>query len=99
MAGYLALVLLIYPLYRFRINPDGTAYLSLARKWAQGDWYGGVAGHWAPLLPWLLAISKKAGLGDAMAVTAVNAGISIAILLGFERWDGNSAGTGFGDPL
>ena len=45
----------LMPFFRYQINPDGIAYMNLARALARGDFADGVAGHWAPMLSWLLA--------------------------------------------
>jgi hypothetical protein len=82
---YLTLVVLLHPLYRYHINPDATSYDSLAQKWANGNWYEGITGHWAPLLIWLLALAKKLGLGQFASVTMVDALGAIISLAGLDR--------------
>ena len=82
---FLVLIVLLHPLYQYRINPDATSYDSLAKKWAAGDWRAAIAGHWAPLFIWLLAITKKFGLGLFAGVTLVDAVAAIALLAGLDR--------------
>lgn len=82
---YLTLVVLLQPFYRHHINPDGTSYLSLAAKWANGDWMDGITGHWAPLLIWLLALARKIGLEPFVAITAIDAVAALAMLAGLSR--------------
>ena len=84
-AIYVVLVALLHPFYRYHINPDATAYDSLAQKWASGDWTPAITGHWAPLLTWLLAIAHKLGLGLFAAITIIDAVASITLLAALDR--------------
>ncbi len=40
--------------HRFEIDPDGISYISLAKKYLQGDFQNAVNGLWSPLFPILL---------------------------------------------
>ena len=42
--------------YRYQINPDGIAYISIAWKYLHGDFANVVTGHWGPLFPGLLSL-------------------------------------------
>ena len=37
------------------INPDGVAYLTIARHYADGRWMDAVNAYWSPLLSWVLS--------------------------------------------
>jgi hypothetical protein len=63
---------LLGPQYDSRINPDATAYFSLAHKWTQGDWFNGISGHWSPLFIWLIAFGLKLGLSNLMSVNIID---------------------------
>lgn len=41
--------------YRYAINPDGVSYISIAQKYASGNFSEAINGYWGPLLSWLLA--------------------------------------------
>lgn len=82
---YLTLVVLLQPFYLYHINPDGTSYLSLAAKWANGDWLEGITGHWAPLFIWLLAAARNIGLGPFAAVTILDVLAALSTLAGLDR--------------
>jgi hypothetical protein len=41
--------------YRHQINPDGIAYLSIARKYAALEWHDAINAYWGPLYSWILA--------------------------------------------
>ena len=45
-----------------QINPDGVAYMRLARYWAEGRLDLAVSSYWGPLLSWLLVPSAWLGL-------------------------------------
>jgi hypothetical protein len=37
------------------MNPDGTAYIDIARAWLRADWSAALNAYWSPLYPWMLA--------------------------------------------
>jgi hypothetical protein len=82
---YVVAVFLLYPIYRHRINPDATAYFSIAGKYARGDWFGAISGHWPPLLIWLIALGLKAGLNAAAATTAIDTAAGVLLLWSSSR--------------
>jgi hypothetical protein len=67
---------------RTTINPDGVAYLDIARRIAEGDWAAAVQGYWSPLYPALLAIvdwlSGASGADRLAWVHATNTLIALA---------------------
>ena len=40
---------------RYVIDPDGTAYVDVARAWLRGDWIDALNTYWSPLYIWLYA--------------------------------------------
>jgi hypothetical protein len=52
---YLALWLVFLKDYRHIFNKDEISYISIAEKYARGDFIHAVNAYWAPLLSWLLA--------------------------------------------
>lgn len=54
LAGYAAVLALMIPHTRYRVNPDGIAYLNIAGQYARGEWTTAVNAYWGPLLSWLL---------------------------------------------
>ncbi|MBI3985470.1 MAG: hypothetical protein HY343_00995 [Lentisphaerae bacterium] len=81
--GVLAAVLL--PFYRLSIDPDGTAYISAARKIVAGEFSSAVTGHWSPLLPWLLAPWFRSGFPEVLAIKTTLLLAGVTVLLGFHR--------------
>ncbi len=47
---------LIYPHYQYYIDPDGTAYLTIAQRYANGDYAQAINGYWSPWACWLTAL-------------------------------------------
>ncbi len=64
------------------IDPDATAYLTLARRWAEGDVAKAVNGYWSPLGVWLTAGLMKAGLPVMKAAVVQNAAAAVFFLAG-----------------
>ena len=61
-------------------NADAVSYITIAQKYARGDFAGAVNGYWAPLLSWLLALPVLAGANPILAAKALNllAGLALA---------------------
>jgi hypothetical protein len=45
---------LLFPFFRYRIDPDAISYISIAQKYLRGEWTDAVNGFWGPLYSWLL---------------------------------------------
>jgi Dolichyl-phosphate-mannose-protein mannosyltransferase len=82
---YVLAVFLLYPLYRYRINPDQTALFSIAMKYARGDWLDAISSHWPPLLTWLIALGLKAGLKIVPATTLIDTAAGLLTLWSCNR--------------
>jgi hypothetical protein len=74
--------------YRYESNPDGTAYLDLAKAWLRGDWAHALSSYWSPLYSWLLAAAfaavRPTPENTLPLAHAVNAVGMIACLCGWE---------------
>jgi len=68
-----AVLFFIYPHYQYYIDPDGTAYLTIAKRYADGDWSKAINGYWSPWSCWLTAIIIKTGLDPIPASIIINA--------------------------
>jgi 4-amino-4-deoxy-L-arabinose transferase-like glycosyltransferase len=82
---FLVLASLVYPEYRYHMNPDGTSYLTLAQKYTQGRWFEAISGHWAPLYIWILALLEAIGFSPMLSVAIANIGSGIFILWALDR--------------
>jgi hypothetical protein len=68
-----AILFIIYPHYQYYIDPDGTAYLTIAKRYANGDLQRAINGYWSPCACWLTAGLIKLGLSAIPASVIVNA--------------------------
>ena len=62
---------LAFPHYQYYIDPDGTAYLTIAKRYASGDGRA-VNGYWSPWSCWLTAILIKTGVPAIPASVIIN---------------------------
>lgn len=67
------LLFIIYPHYQYYIDPDGTAYLTIAQRYATGDYLKAINGYWSPLACWLTAMLIRIGLRPIPASVVINA--------------------------
>ena len=66
------LVYFLYPSYQYYIDPDGTAYLTIARRYAIGDYAKAINGYWSPWSCWLSALFIRFGFKEIPASVIVN---------------------------
>jgi hypothetical protein len=79
-ALYIAAASVLLWVYRYQINPDGISYISIAQKYAAGNWREAVNGCWSPLFSWLLVPALTAGAEPVLAAHALQ------VLLGLVCW-------------
>ena len=65
-------LIVIYPHYQYYIDPDGTAYLTIAKRYATGDIQTAINGYWSPWSCWLTALLMKAGIAAIPASVVIN---------------------------
>jgi hypothetical protein len=53
---YIAACLLVLPAFKEIIDPDDTAYLKIADRYASGNWRLAINGMWSPLNSWIAAL-------------------------------------------
>jgi len=51
---YLAIGFILLPYYLYQLDPDGISYISIAQKYAIGNFQDAINGFWGPLYSWLL---------------------------------------------
>lgn len=68
-----AALYVLFPFYQYDIDPDGTSYLTIAQRYADGDIKTAVNGLWSPLACWLTALLIKMGIAAIPASIVVNA--------------------------
>lgn len=65
-------VYFVYPLYQYNVDPDGTSYLTIAARYAAGDYVRAINGLWSPWACWLTALLMKAGINAIPASVIIN---------------------------
>ncbi|MBS1773661.1 MAG: hypothetical protein JST82_12445 [Bacteroidetes bacterium] len=66
------IVVYIYPHLQYYIDPDATAYLTISKRYANGDYVKAVNGYWSPWSCWLTAIGIRLGLEVMQAAIIAN---------------------------
>lgn len=72
---------LIVTWYRYQLNPDATAYISIARKYAHGDFRHAINGYWGPLLSWLIVPGIWLHIEPIVVAKLIAAGASLGLLI------------------
>ncbi|MBL7719683.1 MAG: hypothetical protein JNL72_12650 [Flavipsychrobacter sp.] len=54
-----AAVYLLYPYYQYYVDPDATGYLTVSRRYVEGDYLAAINGYWSPWSCWLVALMEK----------------------------------------
>lgn len=79
-----------YPYYRYYIDPDAVAYLTIAHRYATGDILRAVNGLWSPFHPFIVSLLMRRGVDALFAAHVTNAvaclGIIIAMFFMFRRF-------------
>lgn len=79
---------LIFPYYQYYIDPDATAYLTIARRYAEGDWGRAINGYWSPWACWGTAAGIRLGgapFASAITFNFLGASLFLALSLNLAR--------------
>ena len=68
----IATVITIYPFYQYYIDPDATAYLTIASRYANGNYIKAINGYWSPWSIWLTSLFIKLGYNGFVGAIVVN---------------------------
>jgi hypothetical protein len=82
---YLVLGLFLLQYYRYQINPDGISYISIARKYLNGDFTNAVNGCWGPFISWLLAPFLHFNSDALLMVKVLNLIIGMVTIIALWR--------------
>ncbi len=85
LVAYIGLWMLGYPLFKRMINVDTTSYLTIAQKYANGDFINAFNAYWSPMICWLLAPLLKMGVDPMLAFKVLNFVIGIGVLFQLKR--------------
>jgi hypothetical protein len=88
--------LLLLPLFLPLLNADGTSYISIAEKYARGDFREAVNGYWGPLISWLMAPWIALGISPLIAARIILLAAGFPLLWAVRRL---SAVLEIGEPL
>lgn len=80
LCAFVALFIATYPYYKYYIDSDSVAYITLARRYVAGDMRA-INGLWSPFSPWLVALCMKNSMNELLAAHLVNAGACISIII------------------
>ncbi len=83
LLSYVVLFCLLFPGYRYSIDPDATGYLKVAERVSKGDYFNSINGLWSPLGSWLLAPFISMGLDPILSVKSLNGVYGFIMLLAF----------------
>lgn len=81
---YLLGALLIFPFFRYHINPDGISHISIAEKYASGNLGDAINGYWGPLLSWLIVPLILTGMEPLIGIRVVLLAFGLLSLLGIN---------------
>ncbi len=85
MIAYVVLALGLVGFYRYQLGPDGVPYISIAEKYAAGDWQNAVNGYWGPLISWLLVPFLLLGLPALLSTKLLTLCIGFFAIIGLRR--------------
>ncbi|MEO6832971.1 MAG: hypothetical protein ABI378_10770 [Chitinophagaceae bacterium] len=80
VAVFVGLASVAFPYYRYFVDPDAVAYLTMAKRAAAGDTWRLVNALWSPLHPALVAVCIKTGLDALWAAQLTNALACLLVL-------------------
>jgi hypothetical protein len=66
--------------YRYQINPDGISYITIAKKYAAGNFRQAINGYWGPLYSWLLSPLLMIGVEPLLATKILNLLVGASII-------------------
>jgi len=72
LAIYTSLFFILFPGYRYVIDPDATGYFSVAEQFAKGNFHASVNGIWSPLGSWLLIPFIKLNFDEILSAKYLN---------------------------
>lgn len=78
LALYLIVAISVYPYYKYYIDPDGTSYIGIAKKYHDGNFRDAINGFWtSPMISWLIALLLF------LPVNAITAAKIAGVIIGF----------------
>lgn len=78
---YSILGIILFPHFKYQINPDAVSYISITWKYIHGDYSHAINGFWGPLLSWILIPIFLTGLPPLIAAKIVSLVIGVLSLV------------------
>lgn len=75
----------IFSWYTYQLNPDGLSYITIAEKYAHGDFKHAINGYWGPMMSWLLVPFVWVGANLIISFKLVTL-VTAAAILGITYW-------------
>lgn len=75
-------------IYRYQLNPDAIAYISVAERYLRGDFWQAVSTYWSPLFSWLLTPLLALGAPTLATTKALCVMISALSIFATDRLAG-----------
>lgn len=82
---YLLASIIIFPLFRYVLNPDGVSYINVAKKYLSGNFQLAINGYWSPLFSWLLIPFLALKVDGLLATKLLSIITGVFLLLGVNR--------------
>lgn len=67
------ILVVIYPYYRYYVDPDAISYLTISKRYATGDFQKAINGYWSPWSCWLTALLITKNIEPFTAAIIINA--------------------------
>jgi len=83
---FCGLVWMSYPYYRYFVDPDAVAYLTMARRAAAGERWRLINALWSPLHPAIVSLGILSGLDALLAAQLTNAFACILVIVASYLW-------------
>jgi hypothetical protein len=72
LAIYTSLFFILFPGYRYVMDPDATGYFSVAEQLAKGNFHNSINGIWSPLGSWILTPFIKLNFDEILTAKYLN---------------------------
>ena len=83
LATYIFLFFILFPGYRFIMDPDSTGYFSVAEQLAKGDFHNSINGIWSPLGSWILTPFLQFSFDEILTAKYLNGFYGFLSLIAF----------------
>ncbi len=75
----------LVPLYTSQIQTDGISYITIAEKYAVGNFLEAINGYWGPLYSWIIALFLKLSINPLVAIKVIGLLVGLVGVVVFAR--------------